>query len=962
MNPAPETLLNSTPSSWKMPAHLAVAALCAGLVVSGGAQTAPAPAPTQAAAGEVLKLEAFSVSGSHIKGASTFTAPTPVLVIDQVTLQAVAPINMAEGLKQLPAIAPGGGQTNGGGTGNSSANFLNLRALGVTRTLTLLDGRRFTPSGPTGQIDANLIPQGLVDRVDVVNGGASAAYGSDAIGGVVNFVLNKEFTGFKSDVVVGQAQKGDNKEYKGSVTYGTDYFKGRGHLVFNAEYAVSKGVNGDGRASRREETNQIPEPGNTTKVVRATDIRSPFTTGGNIITGAGGTAANNALIRGIKFGPGGTQSPYDYGKLSTTVGTTNGFQSGGDGYRIGTAQEIVRPLTRKNLFLRSDFKLLDHITLFAEGSYSETLMDQQNSPTTHLLTIQRDNAFLAQVAPDLVARMTSLGVTSFTMNRLTLERGLTESHVNDKNRRLLVGFNAKLSEWNWEASYQWGTNDIAIPITNNLITARMAVAADAVLVGGQIVPRALAANAGAVAFNPFGAGSPSRAALDYVMGTTLFDETTSQDVADTKLTGNLFTLPAGPLAVAAGAQWRSLKSTTTTDALSIANGYRLANNQPFSGDYTIMEEFVETQIPVLTDLPVAKKVTASLAGRHTNYSTSGDANTWKAGVVWQLDSDLRLRASRSRDIRAPNINELFSAGRQTNGNISDNFPGGTGLTFQAVPNLNVGNLNLKPEVAHSSVVGFVYQPTWLQGASFAVDFYSTKISDAIFVAGGQDAVRECDLNPASPLCSFVTRGATSASPRAVIRTQTSSVNLNSEFSRGVDFEASYRVPLNSWFPATQPGTLTVRTVAGYIDEYSRVSPLAPTINFAGNGLANAASGASAMPRIRGTFSLNHSRKALSSFLQMRYIGRMTWDKTRILGVTTDYNDVPSTAYFDGQVAYRLPTMRQRWQTEIYLNIANILDREPTYAPRSGGATPIPTDPGLFDQVGRMFRVGVRTRF
>jgi outer membrane receptor protein involved in Fe transport len=446
------------------------------------------------------------------------------------------------------------------------------------------------------------------------------------------------------------------------------------------------------------------------------------------------------------------------------------------------------------------------------------------------------------------------------------------------------------------------------------------------------------------------------------MGTTLFDETTSQDVADTKLTGNLFTLPAGPLAVAAGAQWRSLKSTTTTDALSIANGYRLANNQPFSGDYTIMEEFVETQIPVLKDLPVAKKVTASLAGRHTNYSTSGDANTWKAGVVWQLDSDLRLRASRSRDIRAPNINELFSAGRQTNGNISDNFPGGTGLTFQAVPNLNVGNLNLKPEVAHSSVVGFVYQPSWLQGASFAVDFYSTKISDAIFVAGGQDAVRECDLNPASPLCSFVTRGATSASPRAVIRTQTSSVNLNSEFSRGVDFEASYRVPLNSWFPATQPGTLTVRTVAGYIDEYSRVSPLAPTINFAGNGLANAASGASAMPRIRGTFSLNHSRKALSSFLQMRYIGRMTWDKTRILGVTTDYNDVPSTAYFDGQVAYRLPTMRQRWQTEIYLNIANILDREPTYAPRSGGATPIPTDPGLFDQVGRMFRVGVRTRF
>ena len=446
------------------------------------------------------------------------------------------------------------------------------------------------------------------------------------------------------------------------------------------------------------------------------------------------------------------------------------------------------------------------------------------------------------------------------------------------------------------------------------------------------------------------------------MGTTQFDETSSQDVADTKISGNLFSLPAGPLAVAAGAQWRSLKSTTKVDALSLAGGYRLANNQPFSGDYTIMEEFVETQVPVIKDVVLAKKVTANLAGRHTHYSTSGNADTWKAGVVWQLNADLRVRASRSRDIRAPNINELFSAGRQTNGNISDNFAGGTGLTFQAVPNLAIGNLNLKPEVANSSVVGFVYQPSWLKGASFAVDFYTTKISDAIFVAGGQDAVRECDLNPNSPLCSFVTRGATAASSRAVIRTQTSSVNLNSEFSRGVDFETSYRVPLASWFSDSRLGNLTVRAVAGYIDEYSRISPLAPTINFAGNGIANAANGTSAMPHIRGTLSVNHSRNAFATFLQMRYIGRMTWDKTRILGVNTDFNDVPSTAYFDGQITYRLPTLRQRWQSEIYLNIANLLDRDPTYSPRTGGATPLSADPGLFDQVGRMFRIGVKTRF
>ena len=883
-----------------------------------------------------------------------------MLVVTYENLLAAAPVNMAEGLKQLPTIAPGGGQTVGGGTGNNSANFLNLRGLGVTRTLTLLDGRRFTPSGPTGQTDANLIPQGLVDRVDVVNGGASAAYGSDAVGGVVNFVLNKEYTGFKSDVIYGRAQHGDNEDYKAAVTYGTDYLKGRGHFIFGGEYAVSKGINGDARGFRTSEPNQIPDPTNTTKLIRATDIRSPFTTGGLIVNGAGGTAANNALIRGIKFGPGGTQSPYDYGTLSTTMGTTNGFQNGGDGFRIGTSQEIVRPLTRKNAFGRTDFKLLENLTLFVEGSYGASRMDVQNSPTTHLLTIQRGNAFLAQVAPNLVAQMTSLGVTSFTMNRLTLERGLTESHINDKNTRALAGLTAKFGGWNWEASYQWGSNDISIPITNNLITARMAIAADAVLVGGQIVPAALAANPGAVAFNPFGAGAPSAAALDYVMGRSEFDNSTVQRVADTKISGNLFSLPAGPLAVAAGAQWRSLKSTTTANALSVAGAYRLANNQPFTGDYTIMEEFVETQIPIVKDFVVAKKVSANLAARHTHYSTSGNADAWKAGVVWQLTTDFRVRASRSRDIRAPNLNELFSTGTQTNGNISDNFPGGTGLTFQAVPNIASGNINLKPEVASSSVIGFVYQPAWLKGVSVAVDFYTTKITDAIFNAGGANAVRECDLNPASPLCAFVTRGPTTASPRAVIRTQTSPVNLNSEFSRGLDVETSYRVPLASWFTANKPGSLTLRALAGYIDESSAISPLANTINQAGNATSNPTSGVAALPRVRGTASMNYARGPVATFLQARYIGRMTWDKTRILGVTTDFNAVPSATYLDGQVGFK--TRLAGLDTEIYLNVQNLLDRGLVYSPRTGGATPLPTDPGLFDQVGRMFRLGVRTKF
>jgi outer membrane receptor protein involved in Fe transport len=958
-----------TPSNKVPIGRLALIALCAVSSASSQVQTndksiAPAATPPVPLVvenkEEVVEMESFTVTGTLIKGTTTFTSPAPVLVIEQINLVASAPVNMADGLKQLPAVAPGGGQTVGGGTGNNSANFLNLRGLGTSRTLTLLDGRRYTPSGPTGEIDANLIPQGLVDHVDVVNGGASAAYGSDAVGGVINFVLNKEFTGFKADVLYGVAEAGDNQEYRAMATLGSDYLKGRGHFVFSGEYLVNKGVAGDARESRTSEPNQIPDPANLNMVVRANDIRTPFTTGGLVVIGTGGTAANNALLSGIMFGPGGVQRTYNYGTLASDVGKTAGFQNGGDGYRVGTSQEIVRPLTRKTLFARTDFKLRENISLFIEGSYGESQMDVQNSPTTHTLTIKRTNAYLAQYAPTLVAQMTSLGVTALTMNRLTLERGLTESHINDQNLRGLVGFSGKLNHWNWETSYQWGSNDLRIPVTNNLITANMAIAADAVLVGGQIVCAAAATNPSAVPFNPFGAGAPSKAALDYVMGTSQYDNYTTQSVADAHVSGEVFTLPAGPVSAAIGAQWRNMESTTTSDAASIAGAYRLANNQPFTGAYTIVEEFAEAQVPVLKDAFLVKRLNATLAARHTNYSTSGGANTWKAGVLWQITSDLRLRASRSRDIRAPNLNELFSAGVQTNGVINDNYPGGTGKTYSGVPNIAIGNLDLKPENSMSSVVGFVYQPSWFRDFSLAVDYYSTMITDAIYRTGGSIAVRECDLNPTSPLCAFVTRGPTIADPNAVIQTRTAPVNLNSQTSKGVDVEASYQVPLGSWFHSSNPGKLTLRALAGYVDENILISPLAPVANQAGNATPNSTSGVTALPRIRGTLTVNYSRGPATGFLQARYIGRMTWDKTRILGVTTDFNDVTAASYLDGQVGYKVRLFGRN--VDIYLNVQNILNQGLVYDPRSNGATPMPTDPGLYDQIGRMFRIGVKTRF
>jgi outer membrane receptor protein involved in Fe transport len=930
-------------------------------VVDPNAAKPAAPAADQAAADDTASAPAAAgeqiiVTGTRIQG-GTFVAPTPVTSLSAEALTTAAPSTLAEGLKQLPSIVPGGGQTAGGGTANGGQNFLNLRGLGNTRTLTLLDGRRFTPSNPTNLVDTNLLPQGLVSRVDVVTGGASAAYGSDAVGGVINFILDTHFEGLKLDLQLGAAQHGGNEEQKAQLSYGVSLADDRLHIIAAAEYFNSQGLAGDEREFRRTAANQLQNPAGTPKLVRGTDLRTPYTVGGLVVIGAGGPTANNNLIRGIQFLPGGGTAAYNYGTISSDIGITSGSQNGGDGFRVSTGQEIVRPLNRKTLFGHAEFDISDNLHLFVEGSYGKTLAEFQSSPTTHTLTIQRTNPYLAQAAPALVAQMTQLGVTRFTLNRLTLERGLTVQDNYNETVRGLVGLRGNLfGNWSWDVSAQYGRNDNHNPMHNNLITANISRAANAVLSGGQIVcadtvstdPAVRAAAVGCVPFNPFGYGAPSQASLDYVFGTSVFDTRTTQKAADVNLSGDLFKLPAGPLSLAVGAEWREIEAKTTADPLSNAGGYRLVNQQDFYGKYSVKEVYGELQIPVLKDSPVGS-LDLNVAGRYTDYSTSGGVTTWKAGASWEVVDGVRFRATRSRDIRAPNLQELFATGRQNNITIDDTLY--TGRTYLSVPNKTFGNPDLTPEIADTWVAGVVLRPAFLRSFNLAVDYWNISIKDAIGNIGGNNAVQQCNLsNQVSPICAFVTRDPTT---KAVIGTRTSPYNLTSLKTDGIDVEASYRLQLGDIFGG-DPGTLNIRELASYVFENRTVSPLVPvSVNDAGNATAS-------LPHLRTTTQLTYNKGGFGANLQVRYIGPMTWDKTRVLGVDTDFNHIGSNVYVDAQVSYKVALWGH--DQEIYLNVQNLLDKDPPYDPSVGGATPLPTDPNLFDQVGRMFRIGVRTRF
>lgn len=903
------------------------------------AQTAAAPA-----------VEEVVVTGSRLARASTFNTPTPVTTVSIEQLQAAAPSTLAAGLQTLPSVQPGGGPTAGGGTANGGQNFLNLRALGAARTLTLLDGHRFISAGPTGTIDTNLLPQGLVQRVDVVTGGASAAYGSDAVGGVINFILDKHFTGFKADISAGESMRNDGQEHKEILTFGMPYAGDRGHFIISAENYDNKGVAGDAREFRRTASNQITNmTGSGPKLIHTFDLRTPYTPGGMIVIGAGGTAANNALLEGIQFGPNGAPVQYSYGSNASDIGITSGSQSGGDGFRVSTGQEILRPLSRKSFFARTDFQITPAINVFAEASYGETDSNFQSSPTTQTITIQRDNAFLAQAAPSIVTRMTALGVTRFTLNRLTLEAGLSQNDNANYTSRYLGGIEGDIKGWHWEASVQQGENRNKNSLQPNLITTNMALAADAVLnpANGSIVCRSTltAPTNGCVPFNPLGAGAPSASALKYVMGRSVFVTDTKQTFAEASLAGDLWQLPAGPLSVAVGAEYRKETAKTVADALSNAGIFRLVNQQDFYGEQNVKEAFVEAQAPIVRDLPLVKGLDLNAAARITDYSTSGKVGTWKMGLSWQVIDDLRLRGTRSRDIRAPNLTDLFATGRQNNITVDDTL---TGRSYFSVPNKTFGNANLKPEVADTTVIGFIYKPHYLPSLNLAIDYWSIRIQDAIGNIGGNNAVQQCNLaNQNSPICAFVIRDST----KAIIQTLTAPANLTVQKTDGYDFEASYNVPLDMFFGG-DPGRLNVRALAGYISELVTISPLVPiAIDQAGNG---------GTPNLRSTLSFTYDKDEWNVNLQSRYIGEQDWDRTKVLGVDTDFNHISDRAYLDGQVTWA-PAFGHGAQ-RYFVNVQNILNRDPPYAPSTGGATPLPTDPNLYDQVGRYIRVGVRLKY
>ncbi|MEH3106268.1 MAG: TonB-dependent receptor [Sphingomonas fennica] len=967
---APAALLAQTaPSAGPVPPAPPAAEQAADTAAALDATAAAPDQPATDPAASVPETQEVVVTGSRIARAG-FSAPTPVTVVGGERLQALAITNVADALNQLPSFrassGPGNVQSFGGNVG---ARVLDLRGLGAPRTLVLVDGRRFVPSTSEGTVDVNLIPSSLIQRTEVVTGGASAVYGSDAVAGVVNFLLDRRFSGFKAEVQGGVSQRGDDGNQFASFAAGTDLGE-RLHVVLAGEYENNSGLKGcyEARTWCAQERSIV---GNTPPGTRG-QPSSIITSNVHVTTMAPGGLINSSLnaagrpiytnaaldpLRGTAFTPEGAPRRFQYGDFAGPL-----FMIGGEGRERNpflSSLLLKVPVQRYSLYGSASYELTDTVRASLDLSYgrvkgttlSSTFRDFNGSL---IGTIRRDNPYIPL---SVQQTMDANGIAGFVLGRSGFDFGSPKAVSTTKTYRGVAALDGDLGgSWKWDAYYQYGRTDFRQNNSNTPINFRLRNAVDAVrradgTIACRINTDAITTNddAACVPINLFGEGQYGAAARNYVIGSGFQDTTNKQQVAAGNVSGDLFSIGARPVSVSVGAEWRRNTIAGTTDPISAVNGFWVLNGQAVNGRQTVKEAYAEAIVPLLTDLSFARSLELNGAFRYTDYSTSGGVETWKAGVIYEPVEALRFRVTRSRDIRAPNLSEL--QGPQTRTTIGLTDPR-TGL--QANPVLIRGsNPDLDVEKADSLTAGVVLTPRgggFLSRMRLSVDYYDLKVKDAIGLLGAQTLVQRCEQG-ATEFCALVQRDAAGG----VIQVSDVLVNANSVRTRGFDVEFDYRQPLGSLgdlttrLLATITRDLTTVDSAGALDRAGQTGSRSGTVlgvpDYTINGLVTWSKGPASVTA--------QGRYIPSGSYNVLFVGPDDPNYAVTLPTSVNNNRVPGRFYMD-----LAATLKVGDRYELFGSINNLLDRDPPAIP-SGN---LGTNQVLFDPVGRAFRLGARVRF
>lgn len=925
-------------------------------------------------------IEEIRITGSRIARPG-LVSPTPVTALDREELEVLGPATLMDGLEALPQFL-GSASLNdtdnygaGGYLGAGGQSQLNLRGVGANRTLVLVNNRRQPSTSRTGSFDISMLPQILISRTEVVTGGASAAYGSDAIAGVTNFLINENFEGFEASVQGGITEIGDGDNAR--ISLGGGFQAGeKGHFVVGVEgYRTSKIANIQDRDWFQQWCNLDMGATATPRRVRATDCANRTQTYGGFVA--------SGPLAGLMFDDAGNPTRFQGGSILDAAATAGlarsaiaGNSSGGDGGQFEQEQQRRAMQERASLFVNYKHEFSDTLRGSLSGMYGYSFID--NERIGYFLfgqwapTIYSGNPYLPA---DVQQRMTDGNIQSFALGK----RVIPSDPLHNARSPLttdLVTLSASLegdlsNGWNWNWYYQAGESNRDVDLYGARVD-RLFRAIDAVrdpATGAIVCASTLVyANDGCKPLNVFGVGQSSLEAREYIHDKMYTDARIRQHATEFVLDGEIFEgFGAGPVLMAAGANWRRDEiDQLSGDALNApipldgfgsvtsfdSEGRRMYRGLPatyervgalierssgasFQGSVDVWEAFAEANVPLLAGMRYVDLLETNLAVRHTDYEQSGDVLSWKVGFSWNVNDELRLRLTRSRDMRAGNLSEMFDTTQQPQFMID---PWNPTLDRYTVKQVNGGNPAVSPEKADTLTYGFVYQPEWLDGTAFTMDYYDIRIKDSISTIGAQQIVDYCFQQ--SLFCDQVSFGlGGSGGPGDLIEmVDNTTVNVGEARTRGIDYEVSYRGGV-SWFGRSD--NVSMRLIASRLLE-STITPFnSPKASRLGGG---------DLQRLHATFVASYMAGPATLSWTTRWVSDGVQDPAWVTGVDVDNNRIPSHHVSNLRLGYDLEGLGSR--ASVFLSVNNVFDRN---------AGDLRGFNGIYDVLGRNYTMGFRYR-
>lgn len=890
------------------------ALIAAILTAAAGSGWAQEPASTAQAMQEV------TVTGSRIKR-QDLESVGPVAVLDSAYIEASG-VTSTEVLLQRMSASAGfaGNQTNAywtsGGWGTAQVN---LRGLGANRTLVLINGRRvvYGGTGANGAVDLNMIPTSMIERIEVLKDGASALYGADAVAGVINIITRRDFDGLELESKFGQTTESDGEELSGSLTVGVT--GERGSIMAALSYVEMQEVN---MADR--ETCGLAVSGD-----ELVCSGSANTSGGRATFLTGPNTGSRINFNQTPGGDGDFYEPYD-----PSVHNIPYFHW----------LNAVNPVKKTTMTVFGDYELADRTSLFTEVIYTQRETDQIATPAT----LQSYYVPGVGVAPFDIPAAHPTNPTGETIRldrRRLVETGVRDTFQETDTWRIVVGVEGEFGDdWTWDVSYNKGRNTGIDGSTN--VANLQRVYETMFNCNDTTVPCA----------DYLGVGDISQEAIDYIMFTRRDTGGNEQQSITANIAGSLFSLPAGRVGFAAGAESREDKGWRNPDPLVVASIANTNQQSPIEGKIEADEVYAEFSVPLLADLPLVKGLEANLAGRYSDYDLFGSDSNYKAGLMWTVIDGLRLRTTTSTAFRVPNVPELFggvSEAQLTTADPCSNWstqdpssnlyqnceaagvPPGYVQIGTVIRTTVGGNPDLQPEDAETFTVGVVWEPEFATGLSMTLDYWKVEIDDSIQSISGSQKLSNCynSVDLSHPFCApeFQTRDPLTGEVN-FLSAQPS--NIGAEDAEGIDLSMQYATTLGD-LGATFG--LNVSNLRQY--DVTAYEGAVPT-EYAGY----ITSGRGGYPEYRGDASASLQGNRWSANWNMQYIG----EADDILVPTGPGSSIDAVMYHNVQFAYQVTDA-----FEVAVGVDNLFDED---APFVASWIDANTDTMTYDLMGQRWYV------